>query len=80
MTSRFDEKIFQGILRIPIISASLPYISEIGRGRARIHAEKPIKNPRFQRSSTSWFQTTIIVSRDDVLDHDLIFSDNHVVN
>jgi hypothetical protein len=32
---------------------SLPYISEIGRGRARIHAEKPIKNPRFQRSSAS---------------------------
>ena len=29
---------------------------------------------------TSWFQTTIIVSRDDVLDHDLVFPDHNVIN
>ena len=28
----------------------------------------------------SWFQTTIIVSRDDVLDHDLVFPDHNVIN
>ena len=29
---------------------------------------------------TLWFQTTIIVSRDDVLGHDFIFTDNDVIN
>jgi putative aminopeptidase FrvX len=36
-----------------LLKDSLPYISEIGRGRVRFHVEKPIKNPRFQRSSAS---------------------------
>ena len=34
----------------------------------------------FFNAKTLWFQTTIIIGRDDVLDHDFIFSDNNVIN
>ena len=59
-----------------------PHLNVVGNPDteyAEEHGENRKKSAKI-RANTLWLQTTILVGRDDVFDHDLIFSDNNVVN
>jgi hypothetical protein len=46
-------ELLEELFTIADIPVSLPYILEIGRGRAPIYAENQLKNPRPPRDSAS---------------------------